>query len=347
MRFVLTILLAVLLLPAFSRAEEARISEEFADGSGFSYQAPSGWKVMGREGQPFKVVLNEAAAVDGLAPNIMIKDGVFPGTMEAFAEQTRAGFKKAYPNFNELGADMLHTEGGADFIRITATNELKGHKVRQTYFLYDGPRNIKLAMTVTVPVTVAERFDGVLEITAKSFRFESGIVVSTVLSSHFADMMKRMVDQIKTSGELGKDPTDDVIKLKALDPVFTGLTSEHALEVTKPQERDFVAGKFLEESNQKILNDLCSFIEVFKTEKPVAAKFVIAEQKAGKLKGADVEVGIRIMKWSLNKLKESLKVNQQTKDLEHPDPAVGPKTPPIPPLAPSVAPAPNAPPPSK
>ena len=331
-------LLAALLLPAAARGEEERVNEEFADGSGFSYALPAGWKATERKGQKFKFIINEAGATAGLAPNIMVKDGVFPGKLADFAEQTKAGFKKMYPNFNELGADQMRATDESEFIRVIATNEINGHKVRQSFFMYAGPQNIKVALTCTIPVEVAERYDGALESTAKSFRFEKGIVVSTVLTAHFVDLMKRMVSQIKESGELGKSPSDEDIKTKVIDPVFEGLTADHTLEVTKAQERNFAADTYLEESNQKILNELCSFTDVFKTEKPVATKFIIAEQKAGHLKGADVEVAIRILKWSLNKMKESLKANQQTKDVNHPEPPVGPKAPDAPPVLPPVAP---------
>lgn len=328
------VLFAITLLLAAPAGAEDRVTEEFPDGSGFSYALPSGWKPVERPNQKFKVVTNEASAVNGLAPNMIVKDGVFSGTLEAFAEQTKTGFKKAYPNFTELGTDQLKTTGGVDFIRIIASNELNSRKVRQSFFMYEGPNNLKLAITCTLPVEVAERFDGSLETTAKSFRFEKGTVVSTVLSSHFDDVMKRMVAHIKETKELGKDATDEDIKVKAVDPVYEGLLADHMLEVPKPLERNFAAGKFMDESNQKILNDLCSFIEGFNAEKTPAAKFILAENKAGTIKGADLEVAIRIMKWSLMKLKDSLQSKQQTKDLTHPEPPIGPKAPPQTPPAP-------------
>jgi hypothetical protein len=310
----------LVLFPLCCAQAEERQVEDLPDGTAFSYAVPSGWKVIDKPNQKFKVVLNETNAVNGLAPNIMIKQGQFAGKLEEFAEQTKAGFKKAYPAFSELTTDELKTDAGASCVRVVANNEIGGHKVRQNFYIFAGVNDLKLALTCTVPLDGAERYDGSLEMAAKSFRFERGTVESAVLNKQFDGMMKQLVDRLKTSGELGKDPSDETIAKKALEPVVKGMKDDHYFEVSKQLEKSFAAGEFQDESNQKILSDLCSFVEGFRQEPAPAAKYIMAENKAGHFKGAQLEVAIRIMKWNLNRLKETLQKNQQTTNVPPPAP---------------------------
>ena len=318
-RIASVIVLLLCLVPCRAHAEE-RQAEDLPDGTGFSYALPTGWKAVDKPNQKFKVAIDESHAVEGMAPNIMIKQGQFAGTIEQFAEQTKAGFKKAYPTFAELATDEFKTESGVTCVRVVATNEIGGRKVRQTFYMFPGANDLKLALTCTLPLDMAERYDGSLELTAKSFRFENGKVESDVLNRQFDEMMKAMVDHFKTSGELGKDLSDAEIAKKALEPVVKGMKDQHYFEVSKSLEKAFAAGAFPDESNQKILNDLCSFVEGFRQEPAPAARYIMAENKAGHFKGAELEVAIRILKWNLNRLKETLQMNQQTKNITPPAP---------------------------
>ena len=301
----ITTVIVALCLAQSIRCEE-RHAEEFPDGTGFSYVVPEGWKLVEKPKHNFKVLVNEAGAVDGFSPNITFRDGQFEGKLSDFAEQTKKGFKGSYPAFEELLTDEVQSEYSGNVTRVIAANDLNGRKVRQVLYMFQGPGRLKLAMTTTTPFAGGERYDGMLELTAKSLRFDRDAVQSEVLNTHFDAMMKAMAAHVKDSGVLGKNATDAELQEKVIAPVAVAIKEGHMLEVTKEQAKNFEKGVFLEDSNKKILDDMSGFIQSFKDEIPPAAKYVIDENTAGHLKGADLEVGIRIMKWALTRLRESI-----------------------------------------
>lgn len=147
----------------------------FEPAGGFSFCPPAGWEKTEVKGQKYKVHLLRTEG--GLVANIIAKDDDFAGTLEKFVSQNMLMFTQLneagqLKSYKPLGKSELTTLSNAKVIKAAVEQELNGRLLRQTFYAFDGPSGRKVYLTCTVLAAEAEKYEKVLDESAKTFRVE-------------------------------------------------------------------------------------------------------------------------------------------------------------------------------
>ncbi|MBC7808277.1 MAG: DcrB-related protein [Akkermansiaceae bacterium] len=115
--------------------------------AGFTLPAPKGWKVTEIAGLKYKVAVGKPA--NGFAPNIVIVDEAFGGTVNAYAEVNKKNAAKFAPGSKLLSNSAFVTKGGIAGVKLAYNTIQQGKSLRQVFYLVPAKNKRMLAITAS------------------------------------------------------------------------------------------------------------------------------------------------------------------------------------------------------
>jgi hypothetical protein len=147
-------LACLLISTALIAAEEA---DQIVADKEFSMSAPKDWKVQDFAGMKYKIAAGPAK--DGFAPNIVIIDEAYEGTLADYVKANLVTLAKALPKYAKVSEEEFKTDGGSAMTRVICTNEQNNQKLRQSFFFLDGPAGKKFVVTCSSLLADGEAHD--------------------------------------------------------------------------------------------------------------------------------------------------------------------------------------------
>jgi hypothetical protein len=183
MRLNIGILLLVILFTATVGAAQAKPGErpDFGGDHSFSYALPEGWAVRDFPGYKYKISTGPAA--EQFAPNVLVVDEAFPGSLEDYVKASIEGMHKMIAGVNIISQNDFTTEDSTRGIKVVSEREdsTSGtpRKLRQIGYYFDAGNGKKLIAMATTLQNKADQFEPVFDATMKTFKIEKPSAMSS------------------------------------------------------------------------------------------------------------------------------------------------------------------------
>lgn len=138
-------------------------------GEDFTYQKPNGWEYRNFPGLKYEVSIGKPAK--GFAPNIVVVDEVFSGTLEEYFKQNVAQVEKTINKAKIISQKKISTSDGNTGFKLVHTSEQNGLKLKQIQYFY-GKDDKKYVLTCSILVDSGDEFDNVFENSAMTFKIK-------------------------------------------------------------------------------------------------------------------------------------------------------------------------------
>ena len=136
-------------------------------GEDFTYQKPDGWEYKDFPGLKYEVSIGKPAK--GFAPNIVVVDEDFSGTLEEYFKQGVKLVEKTINKAKIISQKKISTADGDAGFKLVYTSEQNGLKLKQIqYFFSKGDK--KYVLTCSSLVASGDEFDNVFEKSAMTFK---------------------------------------------------------------------------------------------------------------------------------------------------------------------------------
>ncbi|MEP6945523.1 MAG: hypothetical protein ABJA02_06355 [Acidobacteriota bacterium] len=148
-----TLIIAVFLTLAFSATGLAQKCKEYSTPTGtFAFCPPAGW-VMSKDAAGKGVDFNAPEQPDMFSAVISVDEDVVPVDRDMLAYQLIQGELKAkdYENPRLVSVRDVETASGVKGTELVFFLEMKAIPFVQTFYIFEGPKNLKLTFTLTGP----------------------------------------------------------------------------------------------------------------------------------------------------------------------------------------------------
>ncbi len=139
---------------------------------GFSYVPPEGWKAYHLPGRKYRIVA--APIKEGDAPNIILSDELFVGSLEEYMRMNITTVRMTMlftAEFRILKQEEFRTTEGLPGIRVITEVKHEGRSHRQTYY-YFGKGVKKFVAVCTARSERGEELDPIFEASMKTFHLQ-------------------------------------------------------------------------------------------------------------------------------------------------------------------------------
>jgi hypothetical protein len=138
----------------------------------FSYVPPERWVLRDFPGDKYKVAVGQPS--DGF-PQISVVDEYAPVTLDDYVA---GSIRTLQQMFEEMGSEPLRILSQGEFttdfnergIKVITESEMKGTKLRQTFYTFDGKDGKKFVVTCSVLAEGGESYDKLFDTTMKTFK---------------------------------------------------------------------------------------------------------------------------------------------------------------------------------
>ena len=103
-------------------------------GEDFTYQKPDGWEYKDFPGLKYEVSIGKPAK--GFAPNIVVVDEDFSGTLEEYFKQNVAQVEKTINKAKIISQKKISTADGDAGFKLVYTSEQNGLKLKQIQYFF-------------------------------------------------------------------------------------------------------------------------------------------------------------------------------------------------------------------
>ena len=165
LRFI-TILFILLPLSSVVMANQTGSILVETDG-GFSYAAPSGWKISEFPGLKFKIAFGKP--IDGFSPNINVVDENYNSNLINYVIENEKNMKKIFQNYKHIGKKEFQTNSGLKGIKLVIEADQQGKSLRQTFYFFTRNDGKKLVVTCSVPLEQGEKYNHIFDSSMKTF----------------------------------------------------------------------------------------------------------------------------------------------------------------------------------
>ena len=138
--------------------------------------------------------------------------------------------------------------------------------------------------------------------------------VSPTLLAEYSAMMSRYLKVARAAGNLPPGAVDDEIIANTVKSV----KQSPLLEVTPEVEEAYTGGHFPDKNNADVIADYAALFEKSKIAPPGPALYILNEAKAGRLKGASLEVAVRIISQVGQGIQKAIEQQVQLENKEKP-----------------------------
>ena len=142
-------------------------SQQLFAGEDFTYQKPDGWEYKSFPGLKYEVSIGKP--LKNFAPNIVVVDEVFSGTLEEYFKQNLAQIEKLINGAKIISQNKISTSDGDTGFKLAFTSEQNGRKLKQIQYFF-GKDNRKYVLTCSILVESGDEFDNVFEKSAMTFK---------------------------------------------------------------------------------------------------------------------------------------------------------------------------------
>jgi hypothetical protein len=152
-----------------SDGERSQAARHIDEAGGFSFAPPDGWTARPFPGMKFKVVAGPVAS--GFAPNIVVTDEPFGGSVDEYVQQSLRVGPRVLKNLRVVSQDPFRTASGLQGMRVAIEHDMNGKRLRQLQYIFDRART-KYVLTCSVLAADGDARDATFDDCMKTFRFD-------------------------------------------------------------------------------------------------------------------------------------------------------------------------------
>ena len=130
--------------------------------------------------------------------------------------------------------------------------------------------------------------------------------ISDVLVKEFRGLMSELIEQMKTDRRVPHDITPAEIKEK-VDTAVETYSNAHVFDVNAAQAEKFKAAEFNDKENIQRLNKMIRALKDSKADLPITTVYAVKHLQAGDLKGARLELCVRLVQLNVDMAKRALR----------------------------------------
>jgi hypothetical protein len=141
----------------------------FETEGGFSYIAPSGWRIMEYPGLKYKISIG--TPVDNFAPNFNVVDENFISSLESYVTANLETLKTILADLKVISQEDFKTDDGKNAIKVTVEDTQSERHLRQVFYFF-AAGDTKFVITYTRLSTTSNESDILVDESMKTFRVE-------------------------------------------------------------------------------------------------------------------------------------------------------------------------------
>lgn len=138
---------------------------------------------------------------------------------------------------------------------------------------------------------------------------DTGKVASETLLVQAREMLNEIFSNMKSERRLPPTITDDELA-KRVQASVDMLKNTHSFDVTPAQDEAFKKGEFDDAGNLEQLGQAVTYLKKSKTDLPAQTVYAIRHYEAKDLKGARLEMCLRVVQYNVTKIRTLLGENE-------------------------------------
>ena len=135
--------------------------------SGFKYMIPEGWTTAEFPG--FKLKISRGVPSSGYAPNIVVVDEAFDGSVEDYVTACLGPMEKDDQGFKLLEKKPFNTDSGVKGIKLVFESKWDRKQLVQTQYYFEGIKGKMLVITCSVLPEDGPKFSQIFDSAMKTF----------------------------------------------------------------------------------------------------------------------------------------------------------------------------------
>jgi len=141
----------------------------FETEGGFSYIAPSGWRITEYPGLKYKIAIGTPA--DNFAPNFNVVEENFIGSLDSYATANLETLKTILADLEVISQENFKTDDSENALKVTVEDTQNERHLRQVFYFFANGDS-KFVITYTRLATASDGTDALVDQSMKTFRFE-------------------------------------------------------------------------------------------------------------------------------------------------------------------------------